>query len=48
MRQVEHARMEEELFEAQKDAKLRSGARGYDSRKYLIAFEKKLEEATAR
>ena len=46
-RQVKHWRLETEFFEVQKDAKLRSGARGFDARKVLIEYEKKFEESLA-
>lgn len=35
------------MFEVQKAAKLRSGARGFDARKVLIVYEKKVEESVA-
>jgi ATPase subunit of ABC transporter with duplicated ATPase domains len=47
-RQVMHQRLEKQLFEMDKDARLRSGARGLQARKALTAFEKKVEESAAR
>ena len=47
LRQVKHGRLEFEFFQVQKQASLRSGARGYDARKVLIAFEKKVEGSKA-
>lgn len=47
-RQVKHKRLEKQLFEMDKDARLRSGARGLQARKALTAFEKKVEESAAR
>ena len=44
-RQVRHERLRRELFEVQKAARLRSGARGSDARKTLIAYEKKFEDS---
>lgn len=44
-RQIRHERLRNELFEIQKAAKLRSGARGFDARKVLIAYEKRFEES---
>lgn len=41
-RQVRHARMQKRLFVLDKMARLRSGARGSQARKELIAFEKEL------
>jgi ATPase subunit of ABC transporter with duplicated ATPase domains len=48
LRQVKHQRLEKQLFEMDKDARLRSGARGLQARKALTAFEKKVEESAAR
>jgi hypothetical protein len=45
LRQIQHDRLEKELFELDKDARLRSGARGWASRTALIAFEKKVAES---
>jgi ATPase subunit of ABC transporter with duplicated ATPase domains len=47
-RQVKHQRLEKQLFEMDKDARLRSGARGLQARKALTAFEKRVEESAAR
>ncbi|CZR65733.1 related to positive effector protein GCN20 [Phialocephala subalpina] len=47
-RQVHHDRMKKELFELDKDARLRSGTRGMAARKALIAFEKKIAEFAER
>jgi hypothetical protein len=44
-RQVKHARLKKELFEKDKDARLRSGTRGMAARKALIAFEKIVTES---
>ena len=46
-RQVRHERLQKDLFEVQKTAKLRSGARGSEARKVLIAYEKKVAESIA-
>jgi hypothetical protein len=48
LRQVQHERLKKELFEHDKDARLRSGARGMAARKALIAFEKKVAESADR
>jgi hypothetical protein len=45
LRQVRHERLKKELFELDKDARLRSGTRGMAARKALIAFEKKVAES---
>lgn len=47
-RQVQHDRLKKELFEHDKDARLRSGTRGMAARKALIAFEKKVAESEER
>ena len=47
-RQVKHDRLKKELFEHDKDARLRSGARGMAARKALIAFEKTVAESAER
>ncbi|KAN0105834.1 P-loop containing nucleoside triphosphate hydrolase protein [Hyaloscypha variabilis] len=44
-RQVHHDRLKRELFEKDKDARLRSGTRGMAARKALIAFEKLVAES---
>ncbi|KAI2616996.1 P-loop containing nucleoside triphosphate hydrolase protein [Hypomontagnella submonticulosa] len=43
-RKVHHERLQKELFLKDKDARLRSGARGMQARKALIAMEKKVAE----
>ncbi|KAI1107752.1 P-loop containing nucleoside triphosphate hydrolase protein [Jackrogersella minutella] len=43
-RKVQHERLQKELFLKDKDARLRSGARGMQARKALIAMEKKVAE----
>ncbi|KAI1770860.1 P-loop containing nucleoside triphosphate hydrolase protein [Hypoxylon cercidicola] len=43
-RKVHHERLQKELFRKDKDARLRSGARGMQARKALIAMEKKVAE----
>lgn len=48
LRQVQHERLKKDLFELDKDAKLRSGTRGMTARKALIAFEKKVAESAER
>jgi hypothetical protein len=48
LRQVKHERLKKELFEHDKDARLRSGTRGMAARKALIAFEKIVAESTER
>ena len=45
LRQVKHERLQKELFECDKDARLRSGARGMAARKALIAQEKIVAES---
>jgi hypothetical protein len=47
-RQVHHDRLNRELFEKDKDARLRSGTRGMAARKALIAFEKLVAESAQR
>ncbi|KAH8589657.1 P-loop containing nucleoside triphosphate hydrolase protein [Bisporella sp. PMI_857] len=48
LRQVHHERLKKELFEHDKNARLRSGARGMAARKALTAFEKKVAESAGR
>ena len=48
LRQIHHDRLKKELFEHDKDARLRSGTRGMAARKALIAFEKKVAESAER
>lgn len=43
-RKVQHERLQSELFRKDKDARLRSGARGMQARKALAAMEKKVAE----
>ncbi|KAI1410803.1 P-loop containing nucleoside triphosphate hydrolase protein [Hypoxylon sp. FL1857] len=43
-RKIQHRRLQKELFLKDKDARLRSGARGMQARKALIAMEKKVAE----
>lgn len=47
-RQVQHERLKKELFEKDKDARLRSGTRGIAARKALIAVEKRIAESEER
>lgn len=47
-RQVHYDRLKRELLEFDKDARLRSGARGMAARKALLAFEKKVAESLER
>ncbi|KUJ14595.1 ABC transporter-like protein [Mollisia scopiformis] len=47
-RQVHHNRLKREVFELDKDARLRSGTRGMAARKALTAFEKKVTESTEK
>ncbi|KAI0443140.1 ABC transporter [Xylaria telfairii] len=44
LRKIRHERLQKELFLKAKDAKLRSGARGMQARKALIAMEKTVAE----
>ena len=46
LRAVKHERNQRQLFLLDKDARLRSGARGKDARKALIAFEKVVDDST--
>lgn len=45
LRSIEYDRAQDELFTADKIARLRSGARGFDARKFLRTQEKATEEA---
>lgn len=45
LRNIEYTRAQEELFTADKIARLRSGARGFDARKFLRVQEKATEDA---
>ncbi len=47
MRKVRHDRHQKQLFILDKDARLRSGARGLQARKALTAFEKTVADSTA-
>ncbi|KAF7913965.1 uncharacterized protein EAF01_000371 [Botrytis porri] len=47
-RKVQHERLKKELFEKDKDARLRSGTRGMAARKALIAFEKIVADSEER
>ncbi|KAI9693907.1 MAG: hypothetical protein M1822_003178 [Bathelium mastoideum] len=47
-RQLQYNRMLKELTDAQKNASLRSGARGAQARKVLLALEKRVEDAKQR
>jgi hypothetical protein len=44
-RQVRYERMKKQLFEVEKNARLRSGARGAQARAELIAFEAQVAQA---
>jgi hypothetical protein len=48
LRRVLHDRLKKELFEHEKDARYRSGARGMAARKALIVIEKKVAQSTER
>ncbi|KAG0650163.1 abc transporter F family member 4 [Hyphodiscus hymeniophilus] len=48
LRHIKHERLKKELFEHDKDARLRSGTRGMVARKALIAFEKTVKESTEK
>jgi hypothetical protein len=45
LRQVRHERLQRQLFEVEKNARLRSGARGAQARAELIAFEAQVAQA---
>jgi hypothetical protein len=47
-RQVQYDRLRTQLREAQKNASLKSGARGSQSRKELLTMEKRVEDAGER
>ncbi|OTB05458.1 hypothetical protein M426DRAFT_260619 [Hypoxylon sp. CI-4A] len=47
-RKVHHGRLQKELFLKDKDARLRSGARGMQARKALVAAEKRVAEFQLR
>ncbi len=48
LRKVRHERLQQELFILDKNARLRSGARGLQARKALTAFEKTVAESESR
>src|SRR3569833_3403047 len=48
LRKVRHVRIQKQHFILDKDARLRSGARGLAARKVLTAFEKTVAETTAK
>lgn len=45
LRRLKHERLQQKLFKLDKDARLRSGARGMAARKALVAFEKVVAES---
>uniref|UniRef100_A0A8H7TVM1 ABC transporter domain-containing protein n=1 Tax=Bionectria ochroleuca TaxID=29856 RepID=A0A8H7TVM1_BIOOC len=47
LRRLKHERLQHRLFKLSKDARLRSGARGLQARKALVAFEKVVAESQA-
>lgn len=47
LRKVKHERLQKQLFVVDKNARLRSGTRGMQARKELIAFEKVVAESAA-
>ncbi|QPG94910.1 hypothetical protein C2857_007289 [Epichloe festucae Fl1] len=47
LRSLKHERLQKRLFRLDKDARLRSGARGMQARKALVAFEKVVAESDA-
>ena len=44
LRSVKYAHLKRDFFEVEKMARLRSGARGFDARKVLVEWEKKVED----
>lgn len=48
LRQIHLSRLRQQLVEVEKNARLRSGARGSQARKELLAFEKRVQEAEAQ
>lgn len=46
LRQLKHHRHQQRLFRLDKDARLRSGARGLQARKALVAYEKVVAESS--
>lgn len=47
LRGLKYERMQRRLFRLDKDARLRSGARGFDARKRLKAYEQEVAEFEA-
>ncbi|KAH0496952.1 hypothetical protein TgHK011_004290 [Trichoderma gracile] len=47
LRSLKHEKLQKRLFVVDKDARLRSGARGLQARKALVAFEKAVEDSRA-
>ncbi|KAH6895558.1 P-loop containing nucleoside triphosphate hydrolase protein [Thelonectria olida] len=47
LRELKHHRHQQRLFRLDKDARLRSGARGLQARKALVAYEKVVAESSA-
>ena len=47
LRTLKHDRLQQRLFRLDKDARLRSGTRGMQARKALVAFEKVVAESDA-
>lgn len=48
LRKVRHEKMQKQLFILDKEARLRSGARGLQARKALVEYEKAVAESAAR
>ena len=46
-RQVSHENLQRDFMEVEKMARLRSGARGFDARKVLIEYERKMEASNS-
>ena len=46
LRRLKHERLQKKLFQLDKDARLRSGARGMQARKALVAFEKVVADSS--
>ena len=47
-RRFKHEQLQEQYLDVEKNARLRSGARGSQARKDLISFEKRLAESENR
>lgn len=47
-RQIQYSRLRDRLARMEKDAKLRSGARGFKARQDLASFEKVVQDAERR